>query len=165
MNSAQQKRRSYEKRRAKYLRQSGKMSLLYKSCPTCHATVAVGERCPQCAILRAQRSEATRPSAQARGYGRAWREFRQNWLHAMDIEGERKRRQVMLQRQRCADPYHVHGKVIVPAQHVDHIIPVEQAPDKRWDSENLQGLCRQCHSRKTASEDGAYGNSTERRNA
>lgn len=27
-----------------------------------------------------------------------------------------------------------------------------------WDRTNWQGLCKQCHSRKTAAEDGGFGN-------
>lgn len=32
---------------------------------------------------------------------------------------------------------------------VDHIIPLEQAPDKKYDLSNLQSLCCSCHSKKT----------------
>lgn len=39
--------------------------------------------------------------------------------------------------------------------HVDHIVPkVDGGTD---DMENLQTLCRSCHSRKTALEDGGFG--------
>lgn len=36
--------------------------------------------------------------------------------------------------------------------HVDHIIPLEQAPERKYDGSNLQSLCRTCHSKKTAKE-------------
>jgi 5-methylcytosine-specific restriction protein A len=45
-----------------------------------------------------------------------------------------------------------------PARDVDHIIPVAKAPHLRLVLENLQSLCRSCHSKKTATEDGAFGN-------
>lgn len=45
------------------------------------------------------------------------------------------------------------------ASHVDHIVPVESDKDPAfWDTENWQGLCLKCHSRKTAKEDGGFGN-------
>ncbi|WP_043458634.1 HNH endonuclease signature motif containing protein [Gluconacetobacter diazotrophicus] len=34
----------------------------------------------------------------------------------------------------------------------DHIIPIEQAPDRKYDETNLQTLCRSCHSKKTYDE-------------
>lgn len=40
------------------------------------------------------------------------------------------------------------------ATDVDHIIPIEQGGD-RWAPTNLQGLCSQCHGRKTRREQGA----------
>lgn len=33
--------------------------------------------------------------------------------------------------------------------HTDHIIPLEQRPDLKYDVDNLQVLCRSCHSRKS----------------
>ena len=44
--------------------------------------------------------------------------------------------------------------IIRPAEELDHIIPARRAPDKFWDSENFQGLCRKCHEAKTAGENG-----------
>ena len=40
----------------------------------------------------------------------------------------------------------------VGADELDHIVPVAQAPDRFWDRENLQGLCRACHEEKTKME-------------
>lgn len=36
--------------------------------------------------------------------------------------------------------------------HVDHIIPLELAPQRKYDVSNVQVLCRSCHSKKTAKE-------------
>lgn len=35
---------------------------------------------------------------------------------------------------------------------IDHITPIDIDPERKWDRTNLQGLCRSCHSRKTAKE-------------
>ena len=42
--------------------------------------------------------------------------------------------------------------LIVPADHVDHIIEIRDDWDKRLDSNNLQSLCISCHSKKTLKE-------------
>jgi 5-methylcytosine-specific restriction protein A len=42
------------------------------------------------------------------------------------------------------------------AQEVDHIVPIDQSPERRLDRSNLQALCKSCHSRKTAVEDSAF---------
>jgi 5-methylcytosine-specific restriction protein A len=45
-----------------------------------------------------------------------------------------------------------------PAEHVDHIEAVSgPADEKFYDSDNLRSLCRSCHSRKTAQQDGGFG--------
>ncbi|TLN22475.1 HNH endonuclease [bacterium] len=47
---------------------------------------------------------------------------------------------------------------ITPATIVDHIIPHRGKWEMFVDGENLQSLCASCHNRKTAKEDGGYGN-------
>jgi len=42
--------------------------------------------------------------------------------------------------------------VVTLAEEMDHIVPVHQAPDRVWDVDNLQALCRPCHEEKTARE-------------
>ncbi|WP_423837057.1 HNH endonuclease [Sutterella wadsworthensis] len=44
------------------------------------------------------------------------------------------------------------------ATDVDHIKPHRGDPILLFDEKNLQALCHACHSRKTASEDGGFGN-------
>lgn len=44
------------------------------------------------------------------------------------------------------------------ASHADHIVSIHKRPDLRLDLRNGQGLCHSCHSKKTASDDGGYGN-------
>jgi len=46
---------------------------------------------------------------------------------------------------------------IVAATEVDHKIPHRGAPKLMWDEGNWQALCKLCHSRKTAREDGRWG--------
>lgn len=82
-----------------------------------------------------------RESAHARGYTAAWRKAREAYLSAHPwcavclAKGRRE-----------------------PASEVDHIRP--HKGDKRlfWDKANWQPLCKPCHSAKTATEDGAFGN-------
>lgn len=44
------------------------------------------------------------------------------------------------------------------ATHVDHVLSRERRPDLELDQDNLMALCRSCHSTKTNSVDGGYGN-------
>jgi len=55
----------------------------------------------------------------------------------------------------CADPFGEHGDRVVAATEVDHIVPLRAGGTN--DAENLQALCKSCHSRKTAIEDGRWG--------
>lgn len=47
---------------------------------------------------------------------------------------------------------------VTPANTVDHIIPHRGDPERFWDQDGWQPLCAPCHSRKTAAEDGGFGN-------
>lgn len=46
---------------------------------------------------------------------------------------------------------------ITPATVVDHIKPHKGNEDLFYDINNLQSLCKSCHDRKTAKEDGRWG--------
>jgi 5-methylcytosine-specific restriction endonuclease McrA len=46
---------------------------------------------------------------------------------------------------------------VVAASHLDHVRPIEAAPELAWSWDNLQGLCASCHSSKTASSDRGFG--------
>ena len=82
-----------------------------------------------------------RPSARERGYTTAWEKARAAYLrkHPLCRECEAQGR-------------------FVPATVVDHIKPHKGDMKIFWDSANWQPLCKQCHDRKTAREDGAFGN-------
>jgi len=74
-----------------------------------------------------------RGSASSRGYGATWRRIREQVLAEQPLCAECERR----------------GK-LTPATEVDHVTPkVQGGSDAR---ENLQGLCRHHHARKTAAE-------------
>lgn len=84
--------------------------------------------------------EQARLSPSRRGYGRTWQKLRLMFLRANPL---------------CADPFGVHGNNPVAGTDVDHVIPRAQGGTDAFD--NLQSLCRSCHSRKTAMSDGRWG--------
>ena len=47
---------------------------------------------------------------------------------------------------------------LTPANTVDHVVPHRGDPERFWDQDGWQALCASCHSRKTAAEDGGFGN-------
>lgn len=79
--------------------------------------------------------DSQRGSAASRGYGYRWRKFRKQYLRLHPV---------------CA----VCGRL---ATEVDHIIPFKGDLSKVFELDNLQPLCHECHSRKTAREDGGFG--------
>lgn len=83
-----------------------------------------------------------RESAQDRGYTSRWARYSRQYRKANPL---------------CVD-CHKRG-IIKIASHVDHITPVSGPEDPLfWEPTNHQGLCAACHSRKTAREDGGFGN-------
>lgn len=79
----------------------------------------------------------TRPTAAQRGYGAAWRAVRARVL--ADVPNC----------QNC-------GAAGRPDDHVDHVLPVAKGGTN--ERENLRRVCKPCHSSKTASRDGGFGN-------
>ena len=61
------------------------------------------------------------------------------------------RARVLRQQPWCADPLGWHAAVqeLRPAVQVDHIVPLRQRPELAYVRSNLQGLCHQCHAKKT----------------
>lgn len=47
---------------------------------------------------------------------------------------------------------------VVPSEVTDHIEPHDGDYAKFWDESNWRALCVPCHNRKTATEDGGFGN-------
>lgn len=89
-----------------------------------------------------RRVDRARGTAAQRGYNSRWRKIR---------------RMVLARQPVCQDPFGIHKKFgeVVASNEVDHIIPLSKGGTNRFD--NLQGLCKSCHSTKTAREDGAFG--------
>lgn len=99
-------------------------------------------------LMRAKHPERYRPTydqrrgtAAERGYDGTWKRLRIMHLRA--------------------NPLCVHclkENRLTSAVEVDHIKAFHGIGDPlRLDPDNLQGLCKPCHSRKTATEDGAFG--------
>ena len=79
-----------------------------------------------------------RGSASARGYDRAWQKLRKEHLDQHPL---------------CADCLE-EGR-LVEATEVDHVEPIEKAPERRLDPTNLRSQCKPHHSAKTAREQAA----------
>lgn len=85
--------------------------------------------------------DVRRGSANARGYTYRWSKFRRMFLNRNPLCTH------------CLSD----GKYVA-ADVVDHIIPHKGDMSHFYDVSNLQSLCKSCHDRKTASEDGGLGN-------
>ena len=48
--------------------------------------------------------------------------------------------------------------VVTEATEIDHIIPHKGDKTLFWARDNLQALCKKCHSTKTSTQDGGFGN-------
>lgn len=101
----------------------------------CDAHVDIGKS------AEAKRRERERETSAQRGYSYKWQQARKAYLakHPLCVECERQ-------------------GLVVAANHVDHIRPHKGDWTIFWDSTNWQALCHPCHSRKTAAEDGGWGN-------
>ena len=110
------------------------------SSPGC-PNLAYGRYCEQHAKEKAQRCDQERGTAASRGYNSKWQKYRRKYLyeHPLCVECERV------------------GKLKV-ATVVDHIAPHKGDHKLFWDQKNHQSLCGPCHNKKTAKEDGGFGN-------
>jgi len=90
---------------------------------------------------RKAKADKRRQSSHQRGYSYQWSQARELFLKAYPICANCERR----------------GR-ITAATVVDHIIPHRGDDFLFWDESNWQPLCASCHSRKTAKEDGGFGN-------
>lgn len=109
----------------------------------CPEVVASGGYCPAHQAERVAEYDRARGSSSARGYGTRWQKIRAQHLAAHPF---------------CADPFGDHraaGVQAVAATEVDHITPRRGGGSD--DPSNLQSLCKSCHSKKTATEDGRWG--------
>jgi 5-methylcytosine-specific restriction protein A len=89
------------------------------------------------------RVQKPRLGARQRGYTTKWDEARKGFL---------------AKHPRCECPAH-QGRADAPkADTVDHITPHRGDPAKFWDRSNWMPMNRGCHSHKTATLDGGFGN-------
>lgn len=112
--------------------------------PGCGRLVDGPGKCDTHQAVDAQRrrdGDRMRGTASQRGYDHNWSKARTAYLHAHPLCVQ------------CGST----GR-IVPAKVVDHIIPHRGDQTLFWDENNWQALCFGCHSRKTAAEDGGFGN-------
>ena len=84
--------------------------------------------------------ESTRLSSHQRGYTSKWRKASKGYL---------------ISHPWCAEC--MKNGVYEAATETDHIIPHKGDMKLFWDKSNWQGLCKSCHSKKTATEDGGFG--------
>lgn len=101
--------------------------------PGCAELVPSGQK--YCDRHRSLHPEEIR-SAAGRGYGASWQKARKHYLeeHPLCVECMKQGR-------------------YVKATVVDHIIPHRGDQKLFWDHSNWQPLCKQCHDRKTGSQD------------
>lgn len=111
-----------------------------KHCPHGHPPHRE-RRCPMCVPAYRAASEAKRPSARERGYDSRWQKARKAYLfeHPLCVECGKEGR-------------------LIEATVVDHVKPHQGDEALFWDRSNWQSSCRACHNRKTARQDGGYGN-------
>lgn len=87
----------------------------------------------------ARLNDRRRGTSASRGYDAAWRRLR-----------EAKKRDEPLCR-RCLE-----RGIVREMDLVDHIVPIEVAPERRLDWDNLQSMCTDCHAVKTAEDMAIY---------
>ena len=131
---------------------------LLKLCayPGCHCPVALNEkycelhkkagRQRETKMVKERESIRLKRSGNSaeRGYGYRWQKLRNRFI---------------AQHPYCEECMK-QGKITL-ATDVDHIVPHRGDPALLYDETNLQSLCKACHSRKTAREDGGFGNPTD----
>lgn len=109
--------------------------------PGCGLLIQHGERyCEPHRKANQTRVESRRGSSNERGYTGAWQKARVGWLRAHPL---------------CTT--HAERGQTVAGNVVDHKVPHRGDKVLFWDSANWQTLCKACHDRKTATEDGGFG--------
>ena len=121
--------------------------------PGCHTSVPYGQRYCKRHEEQGKKRDAEankerrrffdtkRGSASQRGYTSKWRQVSKRFLARHPY---------------CVECYK-QGRMTL-ATEVDHIKPHKGDHELMWSESNWQPLCHSCHSRKTAREDGGFGN-------
>lgn len=113
---------------------------------TIHRRIDVGG-CPECreqSDRDTREKERRRGSAAKRLYGHKWRKMTDLWLR------QRENRNCFYCLQK--NPPKKRTPTVV-----DHFIPHKGDLNLFWDRSNWRPSCKQCHDRKTATEDGGFG--------
>lgn len=98
----------------------------------------------RCQAHPASRPPDRRESSAKRGYGHRWQLASKGFLRAHPL----------CQCEDCLEG----KKRLLPAQVVDHHIPHRGDMALFWDASNWRSMNKVCHDRKTAREDGGFGN-------
>ena len=125
----------------------------------CRGLASKGSYCPPCQTAYKQQvqqvNDRQRGTASSRGYDARWSKWRR-WVigeYKLVFCGDRPTGAPMTNDSRCllAKPQRIYR----PGEHLDHIEPIEGPDDPtKLDVKAVQLLCRTCHQRKTASENG-----------
>lgn len=99
------------------------------------------KRCPYCTPIERRQAAASRINEHHHLYGTQWQKLRLMVLREQPL---------------CVECQKI-GRLTV-ATVLDHITPHKGDMDLFYRRDNLQQLCATCHNRKTASEDGGFGN-------
>lgn len=110
--------------------------------PGCRLLTVSGAYCEAHAKVKQKQVEAKRESSTQRGYGYRWQQVSKGFLNAHPL---------------CQCEYCKEGALqLKPATVVDHKIPHRGDMALFWDRDNWQSMAKECHDRKTATEDGGF---------
>ena len=115
--------------------------------PRCPDVAVEGERF--CAT-HLQRRQQQQPSPSLRGYDRTWAAFSRRWLALHRWCGERDDFRRHAEHSRCAQQ-----QLPTRGEVTDHIRALN-AHGAKYDTHNLQSLCRACHNRKIIALEGGF---------
>lgn len=108
----------------------------------CRALVTSGAYCDIHKKKKQQQTDSARLSSTQRGYGYRWQKVSKGYLKSHPL---------------CVCDKCQGGKFrIRAAEVVDHIIPHGGDMKLFWDPDNWQPMAKECHDRKTATQDGGF---------
>ncbi len=111
--------------------------------PGCRVLIPVGAGgvCDEHRKHVQRADDQRRGTSTERGYDARWRKARKMFLARNPV---------------CVRCHELNRVEIATV--VDHVDPHRGDYEKFWDESNWQALCKPCHDKKTATEDGAFGN-------
>ena len=120
----------------------------YCAWPKCGVRVSSGY-CVDHAKTTYALDRAERGSSRERGYDTKWDKFSKHWRQQYPLCGQRPEGLPPTGDSQCQL-----AGVVTLGELVDHITPLHLAPDRKYDEQNLQTLCSNCHNLKTLQEGG-----------